>query len=166
MYKIGKMTERGEIVSDRCMAALQRMRAMSFSDSDDEDFRGGKRFCCGSGSEEEDEVGCDRGWTPGFGWRSRYYSHHYPWVRMPIGGAPPPIGPRRRYDDWLPRWNHRCISEPITCPEFPNILEEDMFWLMYLILKCQECSGIELTEVERKLYHHSVILLSEWQLSS
>ena len=87
------MTERGEVWSDRCMAALQAIQAMSFSD--DEGSRGCKRDCSDSfdsSSEEEDETLPLHEFAPGFGWRSPYSSNIFF----------PPIGPRHHYDFWLP----------------------------------------------------------------
>ena len=170
VYKIVEMTERGDFsgrdFSGRYRQMLRKKRALSFSDSgsdsDDEGLCGSERVCYDSGLKAESEVECDRGWTPGFGWRSRYYSRHHPWVRMPVSGAPFPIGPRRHYYDWIPRWPSRYVTEPITCPEFPDISDEDMFWLMRLILERQGYSGVDgLTEVEHGLYRHLIILLCE-----
>ena len=146
------MTECTEVISDRCIAALQRIQAMSFSD--DEDSRGCKRNrsnSLDSDSEEEDETLPLCKFAPGFGWMSPYSTNIFF----------PPIGPHRCYDIWLPRWKHHCISEPITYPEFPNMLDEDIFWLMYLIHKRQECFGLELTEDEHGLHRWSIILLSK-----
>ena len=77
------MTERGEYFSDCCMAALQRMRAMSFSD-------GNSSECS---LEEEDETLPLREFAPGFGWRSPYAGDYFF----------PTIGPRQHYDAWLPK---------------------------------------------------------------
>ena len=169
MQKIGKMAERGDFSGQdfsgrycRMLRKTQWYESDSDSDSgsDDEGLCRNKRVCCGL--EAESEAECDRGWTPGFGWRSLYYSRLHPCVRMPVSGAPFPIGPRRRYFDWIPRWPSRYVTEPITCPEFPDISDEDMFWLMRLIRERQGYNGVDgLSEVEHGLYRHSIILLCE-----
>ena len=148
------MTECGEVWSDCCMAALQAIRAMSFSDN--ESSRACKRGCSSSidssSEEEEDETLPLHEFAPGFGWRSPYSGDYFIL----------PIGPKRHYNSWLPQWKHHCTCMPIMCPEFPSVSDEDLFWLLYLTQRCRDYFGMELTEDERNLHRWSVVLLSEW----
>ena len=56
---------------------------------------------------------------------------------------------------------------PIACPDFPDILDEDMFQLMYVLNLCQhQVEGISegrkmLSEGELNLYHWAIVLASK-----
>ena len=132
--------------------------------SDDEDSCGSKRsYKDFADSETEEETNRDCRWTPGYEWRSFCCSWHFPWIRLPIDGAPLPIGPYRCYNTWVIQWgsNYHLGEKPIACPDFPNIADDDMFWLMFIICKCQSY-GMELTGDELDLYCWMIVEASKW----
>ena len=73
------------------------------------------------------------------------------------------IGPRHRFHSWLsvysgPEFGTRCL-DPIKCPEFPNVADYDICWLLFAIQQRSLLEG-DNTCREFELYYQAIILLS------
>ena len=73
------------------------------------------------------------------------------------------IGPRRRFHSWLLVWYSSYYGSrhlhPIKCPEFPNVADYDICWMMFAIQQRQLVAG-DNTCHELELYYQVIILLS------
>ena len=77
------------------------------------------------------------------------------------------IGPRRCFHNWLLVYSDSYFGgrtlHPIKCPEFPNIADYDICWMLFVIQQCQVLTS-RLTHHELELYYQAIILLSGWAI--
>ena len=73
------------------------------------------------------------------------------------------IGPRRRFHSWLSVYSDSYFGgrtlHPIKCPEFPNVADYDICWLLFAIQQWSLLEG-DNTRREFELYYQAIILLS------
>ena len=73
------------------------------------------------------------------------------------------IGPRHHFHSWLSVYSDSYFGgrtlHPIKCPEFPNIADYDICWMLFAIQQCQILTARS-TCRELELYYQAIILLS------
>ena len=88
--------------------------------------------------------------------------------RLDGWGRPVVVGPHHLYSNWFSHNNgSRQFPVPIECPDFPNVSDEDLFWLLRTIELRHHYAqpGFDpdcpFTEGEMDLFQASIILASK-----
>ena len=100
-------------------------------------------------------------WWFGYGWSFERERDNF--------GRPLVIGPHRLYERWFEHNNgFQWFPVPIECTDFPNISDEDLFYLLRAIERCHHYAqpgsyycDCPFTEGEMKLYQSSIVLASK-----
>ena len=124
----------------------------SDADEDTRWFKPSRRVAFDSGKRLKVDPGIDLEWDPKRGMKPSAL-----------------IGPRRRFHSWLSVYSDSYFGgptlHPIKCPEFPNVADYDICWLLFAIQQRRLLAG-DNTRREFELYYQAIILLSEWAIGA
>ena len=105
-----------------------------------------RRIAFASGQKRKADPGIDLEWDPKRGMKASTL-----------------IGPRRCFHSWLSVYSDSYFGgrtlHPIKCPEFPNIADYDICWMLFAIQQWRLLAG-DNTRREFELYYQAIILLS------